>query len=163
MGLAEFLSSFKGLHDQAKAGKLDGSQLGEYDRDRDELAIALMSAQKEAAPPGVPPRLALKVPKAIQVELSLPAQRIRAMTVELSARSFSTLLADAPPPGTRAKCAFKVPNSEPIECDAVVVDAKRQPHNMRVNFKLDAVAAKDSDKLAFVVFDEVISKLSPKR
>src|SRR4051794_5866552 len=103
MGLAEFLTGFRELHDKARKGVLDTATRGEYDRDRDELATALMQAQKEALKPGERPRTSLKVSKALQVELAMPGERVRAMTMEIWGRGFSALLAEAPKVGQSLK------------------------------------------------------------
>ena len=163
MGLAEFLAGFRELHEKARHGQLDAAARGEYDGARDELASALMQAQKESPGPGQRPRTALKVPKALQVDLGLPGERVLATTVELSARGFAVLLADAPKQGSTVKCSLRLSSTDSIMCEAVVVDTRRQPHNKRVTFALSGVQPGDSERLELLVFDEVLAKLAPPR
>ena len=64
MGLAEWLSSFRRLHDLAKKGKLLPSDKRTYDANRDELARAMLQIQKLSLKPGESARQSLRVPRA---------------------------------------------------------------------------------------------------
>ena len=80
---------FRTLHEKAKQGGLGGEDADAYRAGCDELARALMAAQRLGARPGEAPRHALRVARALQVDLESPVSKVRAMTVDLGSAGMS--------------------------------------------------------------------------
>lgn len=158
MAFSEFIESLRALHLRAGKGELDLSGQGEYDRDRDELAQALMTAQNLTVKPGERPRQALRVAKAVQLTLDLPRASLKTMTTEISARSFSALVPEPPEPGRPVPFSLRMPGGEALTGTAIPVDVKRQAHSSRVGFSLKDLSVRDLLRLETLVFDEVLSK-----
>src|SRR6266540_4891900 len=96
MAFADWLRVFRTLHENAKKGELTGTDVEDYRAGCDELARALMAAQRLTPKPGEAPRHALRVARALQVDLETAVSRVRATTVDISVTGFSVLLAKAP-------------------------------------------------------------------
>ena len=76
--LTEWLLTFRQLHEKARRGQLRDAELARYRAGRDELARALLAAQRLQLKPGETPRQALRVARALQLDLDLPTARLRA-------------------------------------------------------------------------------------
>ena len=64
MSLREWLGQFKAQHEQARAGRLSPEGWAAYRAGRDELARALLAAQRASLRAGEVPRQALRVARA---------------------------------------------------------------------------------------------------
>ncbi len=113
-GLAQWLLEFRQLHEKARRGQLSGRELQLYRSGRDELARALLAAQRLTLRPGETPRRALRVARALQVDLDFATSRERAVTIDLSTGGFSCLLAKAPPVGDEAGFSLRLPASDAL-------------------------------------------------
>jgi len=69
MNLGAWLATFRDLHERAKAGKLSQKEAVEYRMAREELARAMLAAHRLSLKPGETPRAALRVARALQVDL----------------------------------------------------------------------------------------------
>jgi hypothetical protein len=78
--LTEWLLGFRTLHEKARRGQLRDADAVRYRAGRDELARALLTAQCLQLKSGETPRRAMRVARALQVDLDLPAGRHRAGT-----------------------------------------------------------------------------------
>lgn len=157
MTMADFLAQFRVLHDKARRGDLDTSEQGDYDRSRDTLANALIEAQKQTLRPGERPREALRVAKAIQVELQMPAERIKSLTLDVSAQGFSVLLGNDIPGKDSIRFHLKV-GGEALTGEARAVESIRQKSNVRVGFAIERMDGGDREKLMRAVFDELLAR-----
>jgi hypothetical protein len=160
MGVADWLRVFRALHEKAKAGGLQGEDAEAYRAGCDELARALMAAQRQAAKAGEAPRHALRVARALQVDLETPISHVRTMTLELGVGGFSSLLAKAPPPGEAQRCTLKVPGGEAIETTATPVEVKPQPGNVKVSFAFGKLPDEARARLERLVIDTALSQLA---
>jgi hypothetical protein len=115
MGLADWLAAFRDLHEQAVAGTLGEADWVVYRQGREELARALLAAQRLALRPGETPRQALRVARALQVDLEWTKGQVRALTVDLSVGGFATLLAKAPASADEVKYALKLPGGAEVK------------------------------------------------
>ncbi len=158
--LAEWLRAFRLLHERARSGKLSSADRADYQAARDELARALIDAQRLAVDPTEPPRNALRVARALQVDLEAPASRERAVTATVSAGGFSVLLAKAPPPHKEMKCSIRIPGGEPIVATVVPAGAKPQLASTQVSFVFKNLGDADRERLEFLIFDTALSQLS---
>ncbi len=158
-GLAEWLLAFREKHEKARRGLLKGADLDAYRAGRDELARALLAAQRLALRPGELPRRALRVARALQVDLDLGTARERAVTIDLSTGGLSCLLAKAPPLGDEVGFSLRIPASEPVVGRARVQDVKVLPGNVRVSFAFLNQSEADRERIELFVFDTVLAQL----
>jgi hypothetical protein len=159
MSLAEWLRTFRDLHEKARRNALNPREDALYRAGRDELARALLAAQRLTVKAGETPRTALRVARALQVDLDLLTSSVRAITNDISVGGFSCLLAKAPPLGDEVKYQLRIPASEPLAGKARVVDVKALAGNVRVAFQLLDLEQKDRDRLETFVFDTVLAQL----
>ena len=160
MSFSDWLRLFRTLHERAKKGALSGEDADAYRGGCDELARALMAAQKLQAKPGESPRHALRVARALQVNLETSVSRVRAMTVDVGATGFSALLAKAPPPGEEQRCTLKIPGGAPLEVTVVPAEVKAQPGSVRVAFAFKNLPEASRAALERLVIDTALSQLA---
>jgi len=158
-GLTEWLLAFRQLHERARRGQLKGGELEAYRAGRDELARALLAAQRLSLRPGEVPRRALRVARALQVDLDLVTSRERAVTIDVSTGGLSCLLAKAPPVGDEVGFTLRLPGSEPLAGRARVQDVKVLPGNVRVSFSFLGQSEDDRERIELFVFDTVLAQL----
>jgi hypothetical protein len=158
-GLAEWLLAFRQLHEKARRNQLPDRDLQAYRAGRDELARALLAAQRLALRPGEIPRRALRVARALQVDLDLVTSRERAVTIDISTGGLSCLLAKGPPIGEEVGFSLRIPAAEPLVGRARVQDVKVLPGNVRVSFAFLNQAEADRERLELFVFDTVLAQL----
>ncbi|MBS2021657.1 MAG: PilZ domain-containing protein [Deltaproteobacteria bacterium] len=160
MGLAEWIESLRGLHERAKQGKLDGSDLAGYQRAREELASALIAAQRLQLKEGETARQALRVARALQLDLEIDGNRQRAMTLDLSMTGFSTMLGKGPEGNAPIPVTLRLPGGvDPLDCKAKMQGIKRQGGSWRVSFTFDKLSESDTERLGMVVFDTALEQL----
>jgi hypothetical protein len=163
MGLQDWVENFRGIHNRAREGKLDERELGRYHEAREELAQALVGAQKISLRPGESARNALRVPKAMQVDISVPGGKQRAMTLDISGNGFSAMLGIGLPVGERHDVVLKMPGgATPLEAQATVAGTKRQGGTYRVSYEFVKLSSAQSDQLMFLVFDAALEALKKK-
>jgi hypothetical protein len=159
--LAAWLSAFRTLHEKARKGALAPRELEEYRAGRDELARALLAAQRLTIPQGQAPRQAIRVARALQLDLDLLTSRERAVTLDLSTGGFSCLLARSPPLGDEARFTLRLPGAEALSGSARVTDAKPNTGNFRVSFQMLGLSAEDKERVELFVFDTLLAQLAP--
>ncbi len=160
MGLAEWLAAFRQLHERARRGPLSPRDEALYRAGRDELARAMLAAQHLTLRPGETPRRALRVARALQVDLDLLTSRERAVTIDLSTGGFSCLLSKAPPVGEELKFSLRIPAAEPVGGKARVQDVKVLPGNVRVSFAFVSQSDAERERVELFVFDTVLAQLA---
>ncbi|HET7824348.1 MAG TPA: PilZ domain-containing protein [Anaeromyxobacter sp.] len=158
-GLAEWLQRFRQLHEKARRGPLQGAELEAYRAGRDELARALLAAQRLALRPGETARRALRVARALQVDLDLVTSRERAVTIDLSTGGFACLLAKGPPVGEEVGFSLRLPASDLLVGRARVQDVKVLPGNARVSFAFVNQDEEEKERIEMFVFDTVLAHL----
>lgn len=159
VSLAEWLKQFRAVHERARTGKLDKAELDLYRAARDELARALLSAQRLTVKPGETPRAALRVARALQVDLDLLTSKARAITIDLCTGGFSCLLAKAPPSGDECGFSLRLPGSEQLVGKVRVADVKPQQGNVRVSFQFSGLPPEEKERVELFVFDTVLSQM----
>ncbi len=160
MSLAEWLATFRQLHERARRGQLSPRDESLYRAGRDELARALLVGQRLALKPGETPRRALRVARALQVDLDFAVSQERAVTIDMCVGGFSCLLARAPALGSEAKFSMRIPASEPLVGRVRVGDVKPHSGNVRVSFTFLGLEEADRERLETFVFDTVLSALA---
>jgi hypothetical protein len=159
MSLVTWLRDFRELHAKAKQGGLSAEERIAYRERREELARALLAAQKLALRPGETPRQALRVPRAMQVDLTWQKGSFRALTLDLSAGGFATLLAKAPATGEEVYFVLKLPGGQELAGKARVVDVRAQAASVRVAMAFKDLTGSELERLEMAVFDAVLDQL----
>jgi len=159
MELKQWLEQFSRLHAKARAGQLSAAEKAGYLERRDELARALVVAQRLTILPGQTPRQALRVSRALQVDLDLPGGRIRAMTQNISAGGFGALLGQLPNESEAIGFTLKQPGStEPIVGRCRVRDIQKRQGNHLVSFVFEELAVESRERIEMTLFDAVMEQ-----
>lgn len=160
MGLQQFVAELAVLHAKAKKGQLTPPERLEYERDRDELATALVNAQRIALKPGEMPRRALRIGRVLALELVAGGTTTKAITLEISSGGFSINVSSTPAPWANGVAfKLKLPDGREITGDAVVVNAAQTPTHTRVGFSIKTISEEDREALTRAVFDDVLGKM----
>ncbi len=157
---ARWLLDFKLLHEKARRGQLKDGDAALYRNGRDELARALLSAQRVQVRPGETPRRALRVARALQADLDLPTARLRAVTIDLSTGGFACLLSRAPPLGDELGFTLRLPSAEAISGKARVQDVKPREGSVRVSLVFTKLSEADRERMELFVFDTVLAQIT---
>lgn len=160
MSVTDWLRVFRTLHEKAKQGALSPEDAETYRGGCDELARALMAAQRLAARPGEAPRHALRVARALQVDLETPLTHVRATTVDLGVTGFSALLAKPPRPGEELTATLKLPGRGPVVAAVVPAEARQQTGSVRVAFTFRKLPDAERAALELLVIDTALSQLA---
>ncbi len=161
MSFGDWLRVFRALHEKAKQGALSKEDAETYRGGCDELARALMAAQKLSPAPYEAPRHALRVARALQVELESPVSRVRAMTVDVGVGGFSALLAKAPQAGEELKATLRIPDGRaPLVAQVVPAESRPQPGVTRAVFAFRNLSDADRALLETLVIDTALSQLA---
>ncbi|HET8539465.1 MAG TPA: PilZ domain-containing protein [Anaeromyxobacter sp.] len=160
MSVSDWLRVFRAMHERAKQGGLSREDMDAYLAGCDELARALMAAQKLAPRPGEAPRHALRVARAVQVDLETPVSKVRSTTVDLGVTGFSTILAKAPPGGEELTATMKLPGREPLVTAVLPAEARPQTGSVRVAFTFRKLPDADRAALEALVIDTALSQLA---
>lgn len=160
MGLAEWLAAFRQLHERARRGALSPRDQALYRAGRDELARAMLAAQHLTLRPGETARRALRVARALQVDLDFAVAHERAVTLDLCAGGFSCLLSKAPTLGEEVKFRLRMPAAEPLSGRARINDVKPHAGNVRVSFTFIGLDEAHKEQLERFVFDAVLAALA---
>ncbi|BDG07861.1 PilZ domain-containing protein [Anaeromyxobacter paludicola] len=158
--LAEWLAAFRQLHDKARKQHLTERERAVYLSGRDELARAVIAAQRLSTVVGQTPRQALRIARALQVDLDWSVGSERAMTLDLSVGGFGALLAKPPPSDEDLKFSLRIPGADPVAGRARVVDVKVQPGNARVCFAFVGLGAAELERLELFMFDALLTQLA---
>lgn len=159
MDLAQWLTTFRALHEKGKLGGLEGSEERDYKAGREELARALVAAQHLNLQPGQSPRQALRVARALQVDLESPVRKERLTTFDLSMGGFSALLARAPAPDEVLSATLRLPGVEAVVTSVSLAGIKAQPGNVRVSFAFNHLEGAAAERLEVAIFDAVLGQL----
>lgn len=157
--LSGWLDQFSALHQRAKDGVLDTAEHGEYLRARDELAEAMLVAQKMEPYPGQHMRRTLRVAQALPVRLQLPALCFTAVTLDLSMGGFSTLAPDAPETGMQVGFHLKLGRGhEPVAGSGKVVNVNPQKGSVRVGVMFEEIASSDRQRIEHLIVDAILKQ-----
>ncbi len=160
MSLFEWLAAFRQLHERARRGPLSPRDQALYRAGRDELARAMLAAQHLTLRPGETARRALRVARALQVDLDFALSHERTVTLDVCVGGFSCLLAKAPSLGEEVKFQLRMPAAEPLSGTARVNDVKPHAGNVRVAFTFAGLDEALKERLERFVFDAVLAALT---
>ncbi len=160
VGVADWLGAFRVLHEKARQGTLSPAESDTYLAGREELARALFVPRGLAVVRSEERRKALRVARALQVDLATPETSTRAVTLSISAGGFSVLLAKAPASGEEMKVSLRLPGADPILATVVPVGVKPQVESVNVSFTFKDLSDADRERLEFLIFDTALSQLA---
>jgi hypothetical protein len=157
---SDWLRHFRGLHERARRGELNAGEESSYHSARDELARAMLAAQRLSLKPGEKARNQLRVARALQLDIEIEVINYRSMTLDVSVSGFSTVLARAPAVGSTAKVTLRLPATGPLSGMARISDVKPQDGSVRIGASFVELAAADRERLEIFVVDSVLAMLS---
>lgn len=153
--LIDWLTQFSAVHQRAKSGALSPEEKAAYLRSRDELAEALLTAQRLNLKPGEAQRRSLRVAQALPVELDLPQGRVAAVTLDLSTGGFSALVSEAPATGSPVGFKLKLGRTlAPVLGRGKVVAVIPHKGSVRLGIMFEEVP--ERDRLEFVIVDAIL-------
>ncbi len=159
MSLADWLRVFRSLHERAKKGELQGNDEADYRGACDELARALIAAQKISLKPGEVPRQVLRVARAMQVTLETKTSSVRATTIDVSVAGFSVLVGKVPPHEEQT-ATLRVPGAEPIVEEVLPGEVKQLTGTVRVAYLFQKLPEPARRRLEMLVIDTALSQLA---
>jgi hypothetical protein len=159
MSFADWLRVFRSVHGEARRGALSAQSLAEYREARNELARALLAAQRVALEPGVQPRRTLRAARALQADLDFFDGTLRIATRTISSGGFSAVLAKPPKSGEEVKVTLRLPGEASLQCSAQVIDTKAQAGSVLVSFRWVGIPEADAERIETLVFDSVLEQL----
>jgi hypothetical protein len=157
LGLADWIGAFRELHEKARRGGLLGSERMAYLAWREDLGRMMLAAQRLSLRPGMIPRRMVRVARALQLDLELEGQKLRAFTIDFSTGGFSTMR--APSIGTDLTAALRLPAEAPVRCRARVTDVRSTGEHHRVSARFLDLSPEDKERLELFVFDAVLAQL----
>ncbi len=159
MRLRDWIAAVHALHLRVERGEaLTAEESGQYREAREELARLLLAAQRLSLKPGETAREALRIVRALPLELSLSDGALRATTLDLSVGGFSALLPRAPVPFAEATFTLRL-RSGPLQGRARVVGVFEQDGAFRASFSLEGHSPEDAQRLESELFDAALSEL----
>jgi hypothetical protein len=159
MDLAHWLTTFKALHEKARAGSLDDLEDRDYKAGREELARALVAAQGLTRKPEQSPRAALRVARVLQVDLESRVRLERLATTEISLGGFSARMARAPALDEEVTATLRLPGTEPLKAAVTVVGVKQLPGSVLVSFTFQKLEGAAAERLELAIFDMVLAQI----
>lgn len=158
MDPAQWLASFRNIHEQARRGVLPEGDQRKYQIMRDELARSLMSSQGLTVPDAVPPRRAFKVAHVFPIELN---NTTRTTTREISCRGFSAIVAAGFKVGERLTFSLSLSRAaEPLTGFVMVKASVRQTTStVRLTCDFDNLGEERLARLELSLFDAALSRI----
>jgi hypothetical protein len=160
MSINAWLQEFRVLHQRARQKQLSEAEKQLYFAAREQFARALTAAQGMTLKPGEMARTTFRVAQAMQIELSLSAGLVRALTLDLSRGGFSVVLAKVPPEAELVGYTLRMPDGmDPIIGRARVIASRKQIGNYRLSFSFEGMSDYDQERLETVLFDAALSRI----
>ena len=154
---SQWLASFRVMHENARRGLLNESDLKKYTGMRDELARSLMNSQGMVMPEGVPPRRAFKVAHVFPIEIGGVS---KTTTREVSCQSFTSLVSGTFKEGERVSFVMNLSRAaDPLSGNAIVRAVVRQNANAsRITCHFEALGDERLARLETALFDAAMSR-----
>lgn len=157
--LKHWLSQFCTWHEAWKKDDLDAEFQDDYNEARADLAATLVLAQRLEFRGGAA-RQALRVARAIPVELDLPAGKISALTQDISVSGLSALVGEAPEVGTRMSFRLNLGRDvEAVTGSCHVVAATPAQGSVRVAVSFDKIDNGARLRIEDVVLDTICAEI----
>ncbi len=160
MGLAEYVAQLTVLHQKAKADALNPTERAEYEKDREDLALMLLNAQKIGLKAGETARRAIRANRVLPIELTAGSKATKAVTLEVSSTGFSVMLPPLSPEWQDiVRFKMKLPGGPEVLGKAKAMSATPAAGHVRVGFQIVEIADADREQLTLIVFDDILDKL----
>lgn len=159
MRLVEWITGFRAMHEHARRGTFGSGERAAYLAAREELARALLAAQRVQAKPGQSAREALRVSRALQATVTLDEDQVRTVTLDLSVGGFGALLARPVAVGTKGKVTLRLPGNELVTGAVRVAGISSGLGSSRVAFAFEHIDPADLEKLELVVYDTLLDQM----
>jgi len=157
--LKHWLSQFCTWHEEWKKGELDAEFQDDYNEARADLSATLVLAQRLEFRGGAA-RQALRVARAIPVELDLPGGKISALTQDISISGLSALVGEAPDVGTHLTFRLKLGRDiEAVSGRCHVVAAIPLQGSLRMAVAFDEIANTAQLLIEDVVLDTICAEI----
>jgi hypothetical protein len=161
MQLQGWLVEFCKLHERAHRGSLSAEEHSEYLAARDELARAVLKAQRIVLRDGQHPRQSLRAALALQVTLQLPSGKLSTLTQDISSGGFSALVSSSPAAGLIVPFSLRLSkDAPPVEGKARLVGIAPGANSMRVGFNYEGLPAESVERIELAVFDSLVAQLT---
>jgi hypothetical protein len=161
MSLGEWVVALRDLHHQARLGKLPPDELRRYHEERETLAKAILAAQRLRAAPGAKGRQALRVARALKVELTLAGVYSEATTVDLGVGGFAVMLPTPARVGQQADVRLELEPGNAVSARVRVVSMQRKGKPYRVAFRIEGLSAEDKERIGVAVFEAALARILP--
>jgi hypothetical protein len=161
--LADWVTDFRALHEEARRGKLGAKDLARYYQDREVLAKALLIAQRLSIKPGKTPRQTLRVALSLPVEVVGGSRHEQATTLDLGVGGFAALLPKPMSVLERYGFVLTLKNAGgTVSGRARVVNLQRKGRPYRIAFAFEDLEHADSERISLEVFDAALATIPPK-
>lgn len=155
----QWIDGLRALHEQARAGQLDGCALRAYRASRADLETALLCAQQIARDFRHSPRRSIRMAYALQIDLRLRTGRARAVTLDISRGGFSVLLQAPPESDEVIEFSLRLPGAEFVEGKARARAVVPKEGCARCSFSFEMLGAEAEELLAMFMFDAILPHL----
>ena len=157
--LRAWIAGFRWLHEKARIGSLPPEEATAYHEAREDLAAMLVAAQRLTLNPGQPAREALRVARALPLELEMASGQARVQTLDISARGFSSVLSRALQPHEIVEFSLRLA-SGPVKGRAEVASIQQHDASIRVSFKIIGATPEDTERMGSEVMDAALEQLA---
>jgi hypothetical protein len=160
MGLTNFLDDLRGLHGKVTEGTASVEEQQSYQKGREDLALAILLAEKMQLKQKERARRSLRTPHECPVELRAGSSAAMGETIELSAFGFSMVL-DTTAPEWRGPVAFRIslPKGGDVSGEARMAGKNPPATRSREGFAITEISDAGREALANVVFEDLLSEL----
>jgi hypothetical protein len=152
---------FRELHEKHKRGLLTSDEAPEYGALRDEFYSALQGAQRTGSQPGQRARHAVRIPRAIKIQLDILGKQENTMTCDVGVAGFAALVRDDLPTGS--PCDFTLTTAgQSLRGHARVLACVRHGSGgvtHRASFAVEAMSDVDRARLEIAVLDAALAAL----
>jgi CheY-like chemotaxis protein len=157
------LSAFRALHERARAGVLEGSELRVYRTMRTDLAQAFLAMQQVSLPQRSRARRVLRAVVQLRLELHLGREEpVRVTTADIGQGGFSAVLPLAPAVGAKVPFRVQLWDNDWLEGLARVANVVPVGHaGHRAGFAYVSLTAEQAERVEMRVFDAVVLQLDP--
>lgn len=158
--IAALIDRFKQLHEQARAGRLEGKRQQLYRDLRDDLARAFLAMQNLPHALRGSPRRHLRVAKVLPLDVDVRAAKLSATTHDLGLGGFAATMPTKLERLDEVHFVLHVPRERPLVGRARVAHVAATPDGLyRTGFVFFALPQKDVDRVEALVFDSVLAQL----
>ncbi|MGZ6143054.1 MAG: PilZ domain-containing protein [Myxococcales bacterium] len=155
MRLRAWIAGFRWLHEKARMHSLPPEEAQAYSEAREDLAAMLVAAQRLTLNTGQTAREALRVVRALPLELQLPQGLARGASLDISTGGFSSVLGRALQPGETVGFSITLA-SGPLHGRAAVASIQQQGASIRVSFKMIGLAPQEVERMGTEVMDAAL-------